>query len=123
MALKYRLQGLLNAKLNLSALTSVACPFAGIANLYASSTVGFALSGVNYWKIQGIRQSFAEQSNYKSNQADAITAYEEFFLGSFTVGQGDVLSIVLTQTGAPAALTVANITVRCELTPKDLGNA
>ena len=119
----YKVQQVASQPLNLSALTSAACPAAGSCALYASSTVGFALSGVNYWTITGLRQGLAEQANYKSNQADVITAYEEFFLGTFTVGAGDVMSISLASVGAPAALTLANITIRCELTPRNPANA
>lgn len=105
-----------------SALGKVACPTAGVLSLYATCDTAFAISGVNYWTFQGTRSGAAESAIVVTSSTVAITAYQEFFLGQFTVSKGNVMSLTLTATGAPAALSLLNLAVRCELTPRSAVN-
>ena len=101
-----------------SAMGKVACPATGALSLYATCDTAFAVSGVNYWTFQGTRSGAAESTIVVTSSAVPIVAYQEFFLGQFIVSKGNIMSLTLTATGAPAALLITNLVVRCELTPR-----
>lgn len=122
MTLMYQAQAQAGQTIHLSSLSSVACPVAGKVALYASNKVALPADAAQFWTIRGLRQGIQEQSELATNQWTAILAYTEYFLGTFTVGQGDVMSVSLTPNGLPVALVLSDITLRCELTPRDIGN-
>jgi hypothetical protein len=124
MTLMYQAQSESNQTLHLSGAASVSAPVAGKADCWISSRVALAAGAGNYWTIQVARQGQLEQSNFISNQgALTVLSYKEYFMGTFTVGTGDVLGVSLVATGAPAALTIQDVTIRCELTPRNNANA
>lgn len=102
-----------------SGLGAVCMPARGQCNLYATCTLSEAVNGANYYTLTGTRQGQpANPAVTVATNQIAITAYKEMYLGSFAVGQGDVMSVNLVATGAPATtLLVTNFVIRCELTP------
>lgn len=96
----------------------VVVPQAGQCRVYGTSLVAVAQSGVNYYSITGSRQGQAGATVLGSN-VDAIAAYTEYFLGEFTVSQGDVIAPIFTATGAPSpTLNTTNFVIRCEVTER-----
>lgn len=97
----------------------VSVPVAGQCRVWASTDTATAgSSGVNYHIINGTRQGQAEQAYQVDTRQGELAAYTECFLGEFACGQGDVLAIKVTVTGAPApTLAQTNFTLRCELKP------
>lgn len=124
MTLLYQAQAQSNQTIHLSAAASVSCPVAGQADVWASSRVAFVAGGGTGWTIKVTRQGQAEAPQSRTNLGTGtIPSYQEFFMGTFNVGTGDVLGVSLSSSGAPAALTIQDITLRCELTPRNNANA
>jgi hypothetical protein len=124
MTLMYQAQSESNQTIHLSGAASVSAPVAGKADCWISSRIALAAGGGNYWTISVLRQGQAEQPQSVTNQnALTVLSYHEYFMGTFTVGVGDVLGVSLVSFGAPAALTIQDITIRCELTPRNNANA
>lgn len=97
----------------------VVCPVAGQVRVYGTSLVAVPLSGVNYYTIAGTRQGNASSLTTVGTNVMALPAYQEVFLGEFTVAQGDVLGASFVATGAPApTLNTTNFVIRCELTER-----
>lgn len=95
----------------------VSVPLAGPVRVFASSGRATAGStGVNYHVFNATRNGQAEQAFQIDTRQGELAAYAECFLGEFACGQGDVLRIGVTVTGAPApTLMEADFTLRCEL--------
>lgn len=95
----------------------VSVPLAGPVRVFASSGRATAGStGAAYHIINATRNGQAEQAFQIDTRQGELAAYSEIFLGEFQCGQGDVLRINVTVTGAPApTLTEADFTLRCEL--------
>lgn len=97
----------------------VVIPIAGTATAWAlSDTPTTGSDNANYHSLSLYRNGAA------ANTITAQTRYKELpaylgglALGTVAVNQGDVLAINLSTTGAPTALTTANLLIRVIVTP------
>lgn len=99
----------------------VVIPTAGVVKIYAVSSISTTGSdGSNYFVINGMRNGQAESGVSYDTRNGEITGYSEFFLGVIQAGKGDVLYLQVVATGLIyPILTLANLTIRCEVGPQE----
>jgi len=114
------LQDEVAAYLHLSGPNRVLVPLAGSAFVYAVTDTATASSGAGDNHVLKCLRSGQDESGLSQSSVNAeYIAYREMYLGRFDVGQGDVLKLSLTVTGAPSpTLTADNFTMRVALRPR-----
>lgn len=92
-------------------------PGSGIADIWAVSDVTTTGStGGNYHVLTAYRNGAAANTITYDTRRTEITAYQGgVYLGQSSVADGDLLSINLSTTGTPTALTLSNLSLRCKL--------
>jgi hypothetical protein len=92
-------------------------PGNGIADVWAvSDTATTGSTGGNYHTLTLYRNGAAANTMTYDTRRTEVVAYQGGnYLGQATVGDGDLLTVNLATTGAPTALTAANLSLRCKL--------
>lgn len=109
-------------RLNQSALiylsgNRLVMPQGGAADVYVvSDTATAGSTNTDYQVFKVLRSGQDEGKGYDARNVE-LPAYSLVYLGTLTVGTGDVLKLSITTTGAPSpTLTVDNLTLLCSLT-------
>ena len=94
-------------------------PTAGLGKVFATSNISVAASSSGYYTLTAMVNGATRSGGQTvSTQAQSITAYMPFFLGSMPVSKGSMVEVAIASTGAPAtSLTNANLSVRVDLSP------
>jgi len=89
----------------------------GIAEFWAiSDTATTGSTGANYHTISLRRNGAAANTiTYRTDRVEMPAYLGGAYLGSSPVGQGDVMAVNIATTGAPTALTTANLSLLCKL--------
>jgi hypothetical protein len=89
----------------------------GVVEVYAvSDTATTGSTGANYHTLTLYRNGVAANTQtYRTDRTEIVSYKGGNYLGQSTVSEGDLLSINLATTGAPTALTTANLSLRCQL--------
>ena len=104
----------------LSGSDRIAIPTAGVAKIYAvSSLTTVGSDGSNYFVVTALRNGQDETGVTRDTRAAEITGYTEFYLGVVTAGKGNVITLQVSATGLIyPILTNANLSIRVELGPQ-----
>jgi len=93
-------------------------PTAGTASVVALSDTATTSDNANYHTLSLYRNGVAANTLSIQTRYKEVPAYlAGVTLGTVAVSVGDVLSINLATTGAPTALTTANLLIRVTVTP------
>jgi hypothetical protein len=110
--------------IHLSGGDRLVVPVDGTANLYTVSDTATTSSSTAYHTITCLRSgqsisTITDNANALVTTANELVAYEEYFMGTVPVSQGNVLKVNVAVTGAPTpTLSSDNFGLRCELTPR-----
>ncbi len=94
-------------------------PTSGLGKIFGVSNVSVAASSSGYYTLSAMVNG-ATRSGAVTVQtnAQAITAYQPFYLGTMPVSKSSMVEINIATTGAPAtSLSNANLSVRVDLSP------
>lgn len=109
--------------IHLSGGDRLVVPVDGTANLYTVCNAATVSSSTQYHTITCLRSgqalsTFTDTANTLVTSSNELVAYEEYFMGTIPVSQGNVLAVNVAVTGAPTpTLSNDNFSLRCELTP------
>lgn len=94
-------------------------PTAGLGKVFGTSNVSVAASSSGYYTLTAMVNGATRSGGTSvATNAQAITAYVPFYLGTMPVSSGSMVEVKIASTGAPAtSLTNANISVRVDLSP------
>jgi hypothetical protein len=105
-------------------LTGSRCvvPVSGTIKAYViSDTATAGSTGIAYHTVVVTRSGQSEGQLSIDTRNAEISAYKPLYCGTFNVGVGDLMSMTLAVTGAPApTLTAANLNLLCVLTPTEV---
>lgn len=110
--------------IHLSGGDRLVVPVDGTANLYTYSDTATVSSSTAYHTITCLRSgqsisTITDQANSLVTTANELVAYQEYFMGTVPVSQGNVLAVNVSVTGSPTpTLSRDNFSLRCELTPR-----
>lgn len=92
-------------------------PGNGVVDVWAvSDTATTGSTGANYHTLTLYRNGAAANTQtYRTDRTEIVSYKGGNYLGQATVAEGDLLTINLATTGAPTALTTANLSLRCQL--------
>jgi hypothetical protein len=101
----------------------LAVPLAGVLDVYAVPVRASVSDASNYHTIRILRSGADETGQFWDTRplfSGELTAYSQIYFGQLNVGQGDVIQVQVTVTGAPTpVLYPDDFAIRCELTPRD----
>lgn len=110
--------------IHLSAGDRLVIPVDGTADLFTVSDTATVSSSTQYHTITCLRagqaiSSVTDTANSLVTSANELVAYQEYYLGTVPVSQGNVVKVNVAVTGAPTpTLSSDNFSLRCTLTPR-----
>lgn len=109
--------------IHLSAGNRLIIPEDGTADIFTACDTATVSSSTAYHTITCLRSGqnitgITDNANSLLTTSNELVAYQEYFMGTVPVSQGNVIAINVAVTGAPSpTLSSDNFSLRCKLTP------